>query len=227
MMTRAAMRTAARGSVLVGLLVGLTACGGDDRDAGEPSTEKRKAPSATASATPVPQHNVEVHLQGIRGSEGKLVAGVLFRAKDLTDIRDKSGVGGFGVRVDDDPFSFSAPINDGSTGFMPFLKGPLADVSPGPYTLLMWRGPTLGGYTKWVPAAEPGLTFCPVQFEVVGDDPGHHGDRHRVPRAAEAIGIGRDHAALSPMRAPSPADWPRPNRATRRSRRVRLGDRPG
>ena len=91
-MTRAATRTAARRSVLVGLLMGLTACGGDDRNAGEPSTEERKAPSATASATPVPRHNVQVRLQGIRGAEGKVVAGVLFRAKDLTDIRDKGGV---------------------------------------------------------------------------------------------------------------------------------------
>lgn len=170
MMIRTAMRTAAGRAVLVGLLVGLTACGGDDRNADEPSTGERKSPSGTVSATPAPERNVEVRLQGIRDAEGKVVAGVLFRAKALTDIRYTNAVGGFGVRVDDDPFSFVAAINDGSIGFMPFLKGPLADVGPGTYTLLMLRGPTLGPFTKWFPAAEPGLTGCPVQVEV-GDDP--------------------------------------------------------
>ena len=169
-MTRAAERTAARCAVLIGLLVGLTACGGDDRNADEPSTGEREAPSTTASATQVPEHNVEVRLEGIRGAKGKVVAGVLFRAKGLTDIRHDKAVGGFGVEVDDDPFSYVAAINDGSTGLMPFLKGPLADVSPGTFTLLMWRGPTLGPYARWFPAAEAGLTSCPVQVEV-GDDP--------------------------------------------------------
>jgi hypothetical protein len=167
MFTKAAARTAAWRAVLVGLLVGLTACGGADPDTSEPPATDRESPSATVSTSPGATHRVEVRLTAIRGAEGDVVAGILYRGKNLPEaFLVKNVVGGFGAEVDDDPFSLVATINDGSTGMIPFLEGPPADVSPGAYFLMMWRGPSLGPYSKWVPAAEPGLTGCPAQLEV-------------------------------------------------------------
>lgn len=167
MVTKPAARTAAVRAVLAGLLVGLTACGSADDGTGDPSAGDRESPSATVSTSPVGAHRVEVRLTAIRGAEGDVVAGILYRGKKFPEaFRVKNVVGGFGAEVDDDPFSLVAPINDGSTGMIPFLEGPPADVSPGSYLLMMWRGPSLSPYSKLVPAAEPGLTGCPVQVEV-------------------------------------------------------------
>lgn len=166
MVTKAAARTAAVCGVIVGLLVGLTACAGDDRRDSDPSAGQRESRSATASAASLPEHKVEVHLKAIQGAEGEFVAGVLFRAKAVSDIRHENAVGGFGVKVDDAPFSQVATMTDGSSGLIPDLNGPPADVNPGTYTLMMWQGPTLGAYSKWFPAAESGLTACLVQVRV-------------------------------------------------------------
>lgn len=161
----AATRTAA---VLVALLVVLTACGGDDRGVNGPPAGQDEARSPTTSAPALPDHRIEVRLEGLQGAEGELVAGVLFRRPKATDpVQDKGAVGGFGVKVDDDPFSLVSPVYDGSPiGHVPLLEGPLAEVTPGGYTLMMWRGRSLVPYSTWVPAAEPGLTGCPVRFDV-------------------------------------------------------------
>lgn len=165
--TKPAARTAAVRAALVGFLVGLTACGGADRDTSEPPAGDQESPSATVSTSPVGDHRVEVRLTAIRRAEGDVVAGILYRGNDLPEaFRVKNVVGGFGAEVDDDPFSLVATINDGSTGMIPFLEGPPADVSPGSHLLMMYRGPSLGPYSTWVPAAEPGLTGCPVRLEV-------------------------------------------------------------
>jgi hypothetical protein len=56
---------------------------------------------------------------------------------------------------------------------------------------MMWQGPTLGGYSKWVPAAEPGLAVCSVRV-VVEDHAGTTATitgfpRHPKPQALERV----------------------------------------
>lgn len=170
-MSTQALRTIATRALLTGLVAAVSACSGDTAAPISSSAASPSETSAAAAPTPAsPEHRVEVHLNGIKGARGTDVAGVLFRAKTVTDVRSENAVGGFGVGVESDPFSYVAAVSDGSVGFFPFLSGPPADLIPGSYILMMWRAPRLGSYSKWFPADSPGITGCPVLVQL-GDSP--------------------------------------------------------
>jgi hypothetical protein len=164
MSTRRARRTLIAPSTLVGILWAVTACGGDGVDTSEQPATKQGSPTVTESSDQSADHQVEVRLQDVAGSQGEFIAGVLMRGNKPYA---KYGVGGFRpLEANDDPFSAVAVVADRPPFDTDSSPGDPLAVNPGRYTLLMWRGPTLSGYSNWAPASEPGLTGCPVRFEV-------------------------------------------------------------
>lgn len=167
MSTRRALRILIAPSTLVALLLALTSCSGDAGDTGEQPAMNQGSPTVTESSDQSAEHQVEVHLKGVAGARGELIAGVLMRGnKPYAEY----AVGGFQpLEVNDDPFSTVAVVVDGPPWPLPDTDSSAGDplaVSPGHYTLMMWRGLTLTPYSNWAPAFEPGITGCPVRFEV-------------------------------------------------------------
>jgi hypothetical protein len=167
MSTRRALRTLIAPSTLVGILLAITACGGNAADTSEQPATKQGSSTVTESSDQSADHQVEVRLQGVAGAQGEFIAGVLMRGDKPYA---KYAVGGFRpLEANDDPFSAVAVVADEPPWPPPGTESSAGDplaVSPGRYTLLMWRGPTLTPYSNWAPAREPGLTGCPVRFEV-------------------------------------------------------------
>ena len=164
MSTTRALRTLISPSALVGILLAITACGGDAGDSSEQPATNQGSSTVTESSEESGDQQVEVRLKGVAGAQGEFIAGVLMRGNKPYA---KYGVGGFRpLEVKDDPFSAVAVVADRPPFDTDSSPGDPLVVSPGRYTLLMWRGATLGGYSNWAPAFEPGITGCPVRFEV-------------------------------------------------------------
>ncbi|WP_159081426.1 hypothetical protein [Nocardioides sediminis] len=102
-------------------------------------------------------------MRDVADAEGERIAGVLMSGNKPYA---KYALGGFLLEVTDDPFSAVAVVADQPPWGPDSSQGKPLAVSPGRYTLMMWRGPTLGPYSSWAPAGEPGGTGCPVRFDV-------------------------------------------------------------
>lgn len=117
---------------------------------------------------------VTVTVVGIEDSVGHDVAAVMYDGLGLSRP-DSRGMGGFGVVVDADPFAATRTIArpasdqiDADTQFPHVSEEPLV-VEPGEYTIMLWIGEELSGYSRWVPAEGPGLGGCRVDVTVEDD----------------------------------------------------------
>lgn len=128
-----------------------------------------------ATAAPPPDDAlgaVTVHLFTIDHAPGDRVAGVLFKGRvPARALLYGRAVGGFGVDTGSEPLTVSRTVNEG-TGMgvgdqFPYVSDMPVRLPPGWYVLLVWRGPTLGPYSRWIPADEPGLAVCQVSVYVV------------------------------------------------------------
>lgn len=117
---------------------------------------------------------VVVKITGIEDSIGHDVAAVMFDGLG-TDNPDSRGIGGFGVKVDADPFSTTQTIAtpesiDVDAPFPHVSREPLV-AQPGEYTVMIWIADGLGGYSRWVPGDSPALGGCRVDVTVEAGRP--------------------------------------------------------
>lgn len=87
------------------------------------------------------------------------------------------GVAGFATTVDTDSFATSQPLgnvveewpDDPSDGLWPWPTG-TARVPAGDYGLWLWTGKDHCCYSRWAPAASPGLRGCELRVSTTGRD---------------------------------------------------------
>jgi hypothetical protein len=131
--------------------------------------------SPTVAGTTSLLGTVIVRLSTIGHAPGDRVAGVLFRGRSSQALRDTRAVGGFGVATGPSPLTVTRTIKRktalGAGDAFPYVDDVPVRLSQGWYTLLLWRGPTLDPYSRWFPAAEPGLAVCQVPVYVVAGSP--------------------------------------------------------
>ena len=85
------------------------------------------------------------------------------------------GVAGFATTVDADPFSASQTLGEVTEedtaqwddGLWPWPTG-TASVPAGDYVLALWTGKDYCCYSRWAPAASPGLRGCELQVATTG-----------------------------------------------------------
>jgi hypothetical protein len=149
-------------------------------------TSTAVVPSETtvpATATTVPPIAgmggvVTVVVSDLTDALGNDLAGVLMSYDAESPQAYKwEGVAGFAVTVDADPFSSSETLGDvteawakdPSDGQWPWPSG-TATIPAGDYSLQLWTGKDYCCYSRWVPAASPGLRFCELRVTTTGQD---------------------------------------------------------
>ena len=121
---------------------------------------------------------VTVVVSDLTDAAGNDLAGVLmsYDAQSPDDYK-WDGVAGFATTVDADSLSTSQTFGevteawpeDPSEGLWPWPTG-TASVPAGDYTLWLWTGKDYCCYSRWVPAATPGLRFCELRVSTTGQD---------------------------------------------------------
>lgn len=133
------------------------------------------APAPTVAG---PGGVVTVVVTDLTDAAGNDLAGVLMSYNPASpDDYKWDGVAGFAVAVDADPFSTSQPLGevteaspeDWNDGMWPWPTG-TARVPDGDYTLRLFTGKDYCCYSRWVPAAIPGLRDCELRVSTTGQD---------------------------------------------------------
>ena len=157
-MTRQLWRVLTAVAAIVALVIGSSAC--DTNEDGDGSAEPRLG-------------TVSVEFADLEGHAGDQLAGVL-----LSDTAmGGTAVGGFAVTVDSDPFSDVQVLGnvDEEWGdadedeLWPWPTGEMT-IPAGTYTLRLASGADYCCYSRWMPAATPGLRLCDVTVTTTGDD---------------------------------------------------------
>ena len=121
---------------------------------------------------------VTVVVSDLTDAAGNDLAGVLMSYDAASpDAYKWDGVAGFATPVDADSLSTSQTFGevteawpeDPSEGLWPWPTG-TASVPAGDYTLWLWTGKDYCCYSRWVPAATPGLRFCELRVSTTGQD---------------------------------------------------------
>jgi len=152
-----------------------------------PPSESETTVSTTVTTTEardvqVLTGNVTVDISELVGSLGDDLSGVLMAYGDLDDPELAtgarwSGVAGFAVAVDSDPFSTSQVLGvvesdfpeDLGSGMWPWASGE-AEIPAGDYTLWLWTGTNYCCYSRWMPADTPDLRGCEFRVSTSGED---------------------------------------------------------
>lgn len=178
-LTRAVAFSAA--FVLVVVAVGLAAVliGGN-----EAPVSDEPAPPATPTTQPQPSPPpstavggvITIEITNLVGAEGQDLAGVLMHYDPESPGAYKwDGVAGFAVAADADPFSTSVTLGNvdadwgEGAGMWPWASG-VATVPAGEYSLQLWSGTDYCCYSRWMPAATPGLRGCEMTVKTTGHD---------------------------------------------------------
>lgn len=121
---------------------------------------------------------VTIVVSDLTDALGNELAGVLMSYDaESPAVYKWDGVAGFAVAVDADPFSTSQPLGEvteawaeePSDGMWPWPAG-TARVPAGDYSLQLWTGKDYCCYSRWMPAASPGLRGCELRVSTTGQD---------------------------------------------------------
>jgi hypothetical protein len=121
------------------------------------------------------QPTVSIAVSELEGNVGEQLAGVLLAG--AADGGVGEGVAGFAVRLDDVPYSGVTVLGEvdpafdepDAAGMWPWPHD-VAHVAPGEYVLRVALGDEYCCYSRWVPAADPGLRLCDVPVTISGAD---------------------------------------------------------
>jgi hypothetical protein len=145
------------------------------------SIDDRGASTTDLPAASTSTSTVTVTVTGIEEAIGFDLAGVVRKIDRIGDATYESGVGGFGVVVDTDPFATTQVVRAPDVrGHNPYTDEPgwpwVADepaiLKPGTYDLQLWLGqPPLCCFSPpWVPADSPSLSGCRTDIIVKEDE---------------------------------------------------------
>lgn len=132
------------------------------------------APSPTLpSRSPAEGVVLTATVHDVVGLDGGWLAGILYEGVEMLE---DDAVGGFGTRIDADPFSTTTTVNT------PYLFAPVFPnvsdepllLEPGTYTLSIWADEVeLTAFNRWTPGLtgeEGGIYVCSTTVEVAESD---------------------------------------------------------
>lgn len=129
---------------------------------------------------------------------GWQLAGVLFEGdSDLDFTKGLGGFAAYAANVDGDPFSTTQLVRQpaGLGGPFPYVTEDVLYLEPGDYTLMIWLGRGLVGFSRWIPADQPGIVGCETILEV---EPGQNATVTVIGGLTAVVGIPMPPCVVKP-----------------------------